>query len=208
MIVIMTGHAGAGKDTIADYLVSNYNFTKLSLATKLKEGVAHIFGWDYEMLLGSTPQSRLWREQPDQYWSSVCGRQITPRIALQQVGTECFRKVFGEDFWVGCLAKEIVQNKSNNYVISDARFMSEITYLKNLGGQVWEVQRSLPWYYTTIWAAKRDGTYDTDSEVLKIKEQVHSSELEWIYDNKPMHTIRNTNDFDTLYKSINELMKF
>ena len=208
MIVIMTGHAGAGKDTVADYLVSNYNFIKLSLATKLKEGVAHIFGWDYEMLLGSTSQSRLWREQPDQYWSSVCGRQITPRIALQQVGTECFRKVFGEDFWVGCLAKEIVQNKSNNYVISDARFMSEITYLKNLGGQVWEVQRSLPWYYTTVWAAKRDGTYDTDPEVLKIKEQVHSSELEWIYDNKPMRTIRNTNDFDTLYRSINELMKF
>lgn len=208
MIVIMTGHAGAGKDTVADYLVSNYNFIKLSLATKLKEGVAHIFGWDYEMLLGYTQESRLWREQPDQYWSSVCGRPITPRIALQQVGTECFRKVFGEDFWVGCLAKEIVQNKSANYVISDARFMSEINYLKNLGGQVWEVQRSLPYYYNTVWQAKRDGNYNLNPDILKITQEVHSSELEWIYDNKPVHTIRNIGDFDTLYKLIDELMKF
>ena len=36
MILLLSGKRGAGKDYVADYLVSNFNFIKLSLAEQVK----------------------------------------------------------------------------------------------------------------------------------------------------------------------------
>ena len=46
MIIGMCGLIGTGKDTVADILVNNYNFIKVSFADKLKDGVATVFSWD------------------------------------------------------------------------------------------------------------------------------------------------------------------
>ena len=54
MIIGICGLIGSGKDTIADYLVTNYNFKKLSFADKLKDSVATMFDWDRELLDGKT----------------------------------------------------------------------------------------------------------------------------------------------------------
>ena len=53
MIIGMCGLIGTGKDTVADILVNNYNFIKVSFADKLKDGVATVFSWDREMLEGT-----------------------------------------------------------------------------------------------------------------------------------------------------------
>ena len=82
----MCGLIGSGKGTVADRLVSNHNFTKLSFADKLKDGVAAIFEWPRDMLEGDTEKSRAWREQPDKFWSQELGENITPRYVLQKFG--------------------------------------------------------------------------------------------------------------------------
>ena len=61
MIIGLVGFQGAGKDTIADYLVNIHEFKRESFANTLKDAVAHIFGWDRELLEGRTRQSSAWR---------------------------------------------------------------------------------------------------------------------------------------------------
>ena len=39
MIIGLSGKAGSGKDTIADYLVTNYGYTKFALADAVREAV-------------------------------------------------------------------------------------------------------------------------------------------------------------------------
>ena len=50
MIIGIIGAIGSGKDTIADYLVKNHGFTRLSFAGKVKDVAAIVFGWDRTML--------------------------------------------------------------------------------------------------------------------------------------------------------------
>ena len=58
MIIGMCGLIGTGKDTVADILVNNYNFIKVSFPDKLKDGVATVFSWERELLEGTTDESR------------------------------------------------------------------------------------------------------------------------------------------------------
>jgi hypothetical protein len=75
MIIGIIGLKGAGKDTIADYLVENFNYQKDSFAKSLKDATAVMFNWDREMLEGSTPEARAEREIPDPYWSEKLGME-------------------------------------------------------------------------------------------------------------------------------------
>ena len=43
IIVGLSGKAGSGKDTVANYLVEKHNFTKLAFAGVLKEGMKILF---------------------------------------------------------------------------------------------------------------------------------------------------------------------
>ena len=68
MIVGLVGFIGAGKGTVADILVEKHGFIKESFANSVKDSVSVIFGWDRSSLEGDTPESRRWREQPDEFW--------------------------------------------------------------------------------------------------------------------------------------------
>ena len=57
MIIGICGWAGTGKDTAANYLVGWHGFRRDSFAGALKDAVAAVFGWDRELLEGSTPES-------------------------------------------------------------------------------------------------------------------------------------------------------
>jgi hypothetical protein len=136
MLIGLSGSIGAGKDTIADYLVEKYNFRKVSFASKLKDIVAILYDWDREMLEGNTSESREWRERDDEYW------KISPRKALMYVGTKIFRKHFGEDVWVNIVKKQICnrdlgsRNLEENIVITDCRYKNEEKMIKELKGKI------------------------------------------------------------------------
>jgi len=141
MIIGVCGLIGSGKGTVADILVEEHDFKKISFADKLKDAVAVLFGWPRNMLEGDTQESREWREQVDEFWTNETGRTITPRLVLQEFGTECMRQGFYDGIWVSIVKQQILADPHSNWVIPDTRFPNEINMLHEIGGQVWWVKR-------------------------------------------------------------------
>lgn len=141
MIIGICGLIGSGKGTVADILVNDYGYSKVSFADKLKDGVAQVFGWSRQMLEGDTDESRTWREQVDEFWSKETGREITPRLVLQEFGTDCMRNGFFDGVWVSLLKKQLIENPNTNFVIPDVRFENEASMISEIGGKVWRVRR-------------------------------------------------------------------
>jgi hypothetical protein len=61
MLVAISGQAGAGKDTVADFLVKDHQFAKVSLADPLKRICKDIFDFSDQQLWGPSEM----RNQPD-----------------------------------------------------------------------------------------------------------------------------------------------
>ena len=173
MIIGICGLISSGKGTVADVLVDQ-GFKKVSFADKLKDGVSTIFGWDRAMLEGDTDESRQWREQRDDFWSAETEMEVTPRLVLQLFGTDCLRNGFHDGVWVSLLKKHMLDNPGN-YVIPDVRFRNEQNMIRELGGEIWRVQRGdIPEWYG---CAMLDNT--TGSNLME-EYDVHPSEYKWI----------------------------
>jgi hypothetical protein len=175
MIIGICGLIGSGKGTVADILVEQ-GYKKVSFADKLKDGVATIFGWDRALLEGDTDESREWREQADEFWTKETGRTITPRIVLQEFGTECMRNGFDNGVWVSLLKKHMIDNPGN-YVVPDVRFRNEQDMIRKLGGKVWQVKRGKDpeWFTRAIF----DNNNPETSNLMNGFD-IHESEYKWI----------------------------
>ena len=168
MIIGICGLIGSGKDTIAEYLIQEHNYEKLSFADKLKDSVATMFDWDRELLDGKTDTSRKWRESVDEYWTQETGEQITPRYVLQLFGTECMRDGFYDGIWVSLTKKKILDNPGKNFVIPDVRFPNEAKMIYEIKGQVWRVKRGT------------DPAWFNEYQTLGVEpKEVHPSEWAW-----------------------------
>ena len=168
MIIGICGLIGSGKDTIADELVQNYSFVKLSFADKLKDSVASMFDWDRQLLDGKSKESRDWREQEDKFWSKELGSSVTPRLVLQKFGTECMREGFYDGIWVSLTKKKILDNPDTKWVIPDVRFENEAKMIKEVGGEVWWVKRGqLP-----VW-------FRMYQDIGQKPKDIHPSEWAW-----------------------------
>lgn len=192
LIIGLCGPAGSGKDTIADQLVKKYHFVKMANADLLKRMAKLAFDFTYEQLWGpselrNAPDTRYPREhgpatfpdgKPPEH-CACCGRgfedydvqcYLTPRFALQSLGTEWGRLCF-ENIWIGRvlgIAQEALSGfveghgrlyptysahaglnyhnttciKPAGVVISDVRFMNEVNAIRAAGGKIVRVTRS------------------------------------------------------------------
>jgi len=201
MIIGIAGLIGSGKGTVADILVEQHNFTKISFADKLKDGVAAAFGWNRELLEGDTDESRQWRETVDEFWTNETGREITPRLVLQEFGTDCMRNGFYDGIWVSLIKQEILNNPETNYVVPDVRFKNEIDVINNLGGKIWNVRRGeLPqwWGY-----AIQDNHHPASSLMKDYHPDVHQSEWRWIDKDETFGNILHNDDsIESLYSQV------
>jgi hypothetical protein len=178
MIVGLLGFIGSGKGTAGDIL-KDMGFTPLSFAKGVKDVAAEMFGWPRHLLEGDTEASRKWREQPDQFWSKEFGKEFTPRLALQLMGTEVGRDVFHEDFWVIKMKRYIMSNPEQNFVITDVRFGNEMQFVHDQGGILIEIQRGIkPHWYDIAIKANR-GDQRAESFMLN-QSGIHESEWRWI----------------------------
>jgi len=205
MIIGITGLISSGKGTVADILVNEHNFTKLSFADKLKDGVATIFGWDRAMLEGDITESRNWRETVDEFWTRETGREITPRLVLQEFGTDCMRNGFYDGVWVSLVKQEIINNPQNNYIIPDVRFPNEIQIIKSLDGEIWNVRRGeLPDW----WGYAIQDNNNSDSTLMKdYHPEIHQSEWRWIEKDEQFdRIIQNDDTVKTLYSKISDTL--
>jgi len=209
MIIGICGFIGSGKDTIADYLTNFHGFRRESFANSLKDAVSQVFGWDREMLEGRTSQSRAWREQTDEWWSTRLGMTITPRWILQFWGTEVCRKTFHDDIWIASLENKL-RNSKDNVVISDCRFPNEIKAIKNAGGTVIRVVRGdEPEWYEDAVTYNRGPDENSEWEVSKTRLDqlnVHASEYSWV--GLPFDAVLDNNgSIADLYDQVETLIK-
>jgi len=160
MLIGIVGLIGSGKDTVAERLVTHHGYKRDSFAKSLKDAVSSMFNWDRDMLEGNTTSSRHWREQPDKFWSEKMGKEVTPRLILQQFGTEVMRGQMYDGIWVDSV---IGRYKGENTVISDTRFQNEIKTIKAHGGKILLVKR---------------GELPTREEMQK--QGAHRSEWDWM----------------------------
>lgn len=169
MIIGICGLIGSGKGTVADILISEQGFKKVSFADSLKDAVATVFSWPRHLLEGDTKESREWREQVDKWWADRLGiPTLTPRWVLQYWGTDVCREGFHQDIWIASLERKIL-SESGNYVIPDTRFPNEIEMIQRLRGEVWQVQRgNNPGWFTNYQNTKVAPT------------DIHPSEYMWI----------------------------
>lgn len=128
-LIAFTGRAGAGKDTAAQALIDR-GFQRMAFADCLKEVVA---------LLADEPVG--WYHDPvlKEEFSHALG--MTRRSALQLMGTEGVRKIFGADFWASRLLRRWHTLGRPNTVITDCRFDNEASLVRLEGGTVIKVVR-------------------------------------------------------------------
>ena len=210
MIIGVCGLIGAGKDTIADYLVNIHQFRRESFANTLKDAVSAVFGWDRDLLEGRTRHSREWREQVDAWWADRLNMpELTPRWVLQYWGTEVVRRSFHDDTWIASLENRL-RKTTDDVVISDCRFPNEIGAIKRAGGLVIRVHRGPdPDWYRFAEMINRGPEKNIEWSWAKTqldKFNIHASETAWIgtaFD----AVIDNNSTMDHLYAQINDLVQ-
>ncbi len=157
-IVGICGEIGAGKDTVADYLVEAHGYRRLSWAEPLKEAAYLIYG-----PLGAE-RRHFWGTQADKAEPipgihDASGRQRCGRDILLHLGTEGARWL-DPDTWVKwAMAVHVaaayyledgdwhhqdvsdVPGPAARWVVSDVRFRNEVRAIHDAGGVLWEAVR-------------------------------------------------------------------
>jgi hypothetical protein len=153
MLLGLSGKAGSGKDTVADYLVEKHGFVKMAFASVLKDGLKVLFNLTHEQL--TVPELK---ETIDERWG------WTPRQLMQWFGTDILREHVRQDFFIVHMKRLMKEHRNRDIVISDARFADECKSIWDAGGEIIRIER--PGYLGTL-----SGSHS--SEQLRIELNKH-----------------------------------
>ena len=200
-VIAVTGLKGSGKDTIASIICKyDSSFRIIAFADRLKDICAVMFGWNRDMLSGRFPESREWRERPDEFWSKELGIEFTPRKALTTVGTDIIRGTLLAHIWDIAVKKEILDQPDINYIITDCRLPNELNMIRDLHGIVIQVERGKKPDWWDIALNYNLGKFGA-SEPEELK-NIHPSERDWIGINNPEHVFINDSSLEDLEKQV------
>ena len=136
MVIGIVGNKNVGKDTLADYLVENKDFTKYAFADPLKNCLKELFGLSDDQLYGDK------KEEYDPIW------ETTPRELLQFFGTEIMQYKIQDllpnlkrTFFIKRFEQFVNENPNKNIVVSDIRFQHELDVVLKYNGTVIKVER-------------------------------------------------------------------
>jgi len=137
-LIGLTGRAGSGKDTVADFLCETHGFVQLALADPLRHGLQAMLGLTAEQL-----HRRDIKETPIDWIGK------SPRELMQTLGTEWARDLIHPDLWLRRAEQRIAQIKASppilhvaGIVVSDIRYENEADWLRGLGGKLWLIKRN------------------------------------------------------------------
>ena len=143
-IIAFTGKAGAGKNTASDIVGDLIHFntdftetTEFAFADIIKE-IAKLLGFTHDQLYDPVQ-----KQVHDEFWG------MTPRKALQIIGTDAMRENFHQDVWVKSLERKVKDYVDDDEVngialITDCRFPNEADVIKEWGGITIDIQRKVP----------------------------------------------------------------
>lgn len=143
-IIGIYGKAGSGKDTFADAVIKemineyNSDTVKKAFADNVKKIAAMAFQIPIE-----------WFYERDKKEMNIAKHDLSPRKMAQLVGTEMFRNLVSQDFWVNSLERELLvdtisaRNKffPEYVIVTDVRFKNELDWVKKNKGIVVHVVR-------------------------------------------------------------------
>lgn len=137
MIIGLMGYAQSGKDTVAKILVQEYGFKRIAFADKIRE---LLYEMDAPVPVGVGFEKHVvgLQNYVDIYGWEVAKQEPVVRSMLQNLGVGA-RTVFNENFWVSEALSEVAPQ--DKVVVSDVRFLNEVTWIKDFGGHVWRVTR-------------------------------------------------------------------
>ena len=134
-LILINGLPRAGKDTVADFLVHNKKYQKMSFAEPLKQVIAGTFDISLEDL-------DTFKNNPTEYGIDVMFypnnqphqkiMQTDFRKLLQNFGTEGMKPVVGHSVWADLLYKNVQESASDFIVVSDFRFLVEYQTPENV----------------------------------------------------------------------------
>lgn len=122
-ILILNGPPNSGKDTLADYLVENHGYQKLSF----KEELFNLLFKFYNIADQESFFEKLYTREAKETKVPLLhtGRgMLSPREALIHISEDVIKPVFGKGIFGEFLAKKILPN--TKYVVSDGGFLEEI----------------------------------------------------------------------------------
>lgn len=154
IIIALTGPAGAGKDTVADFLVEHHVYTKLAFADALRNEVGRAFDVSIQLLTQREtkehPMSALALQRcMDQGFMArvAIGKSWStprsPRQIMQWWGTE-YRRAQDQHYWVDAFMTRLIkEHQQGNYrfVVTDVRRENEAELLRELGASLWQITR-------------------------------------------------------------------
>lgn len=128
-LIGLHGHAGSGKDTVADFILSKYkDHYDHAFAGPLKVACAAAFG---------VPLSYF--EDRELKETTLPDFAESPRRIAQFMGTEIFRNHFGADHWIKVLANRLNNeylgeddgeyDSNDTVIITDVRFQNEYDWI-------------------------------------------------------------------------------
>lgn len=129
-VILINGLPGAGKDTMADYLVENNGYTKISFADELKNIICRTFDITREELdfyKNNPDEIKLWIKRNDTTIGVTNFRKL-----LQRFGTEGMKPTFGDDIWARLTYENILNMKHDKIVVPDFRFLVEYKYYPDM----------------------------------------------------------------------------
>ena len=189
-LVSLSGFKGSGKDTVADYLVEHYGFTRLSFADYLKDSCAREFKIPRHFFDDVTIKEKALITHPvpegtvtcaEEFLADIGGKKFwTPRAILIEDGGSK-RKVDPNFF----ITKAIdTLDSSKHYVLTDTRFLNEANYLKT------QVHTHRPVF----------ARVNRPSTVSTIEHATESEMTDFQYD----YLLKNETDITCLYEKVDE----
>lgn len=143
-VIALSGWKGSGKDTVADYILKNYNAKRVAFADPLKDMVAEEYGIpredmddpkkkdapifhlpvnpqdDFSLIIADFMKKEFRFEGITHYW--------TPRALCILKGST--NRAVTSDYWVKRAISNIVKSDADVCVITDMRYHSELEQLE------------------------------------------------------------------------------
>lgn len=132
-IIGLTGKAGVGKTTLAQYMVTHTAAHLESFSTPLKKALAEMTG---------LPLSIFYDAQEKEQLVDWIGK--TPRQMMQLFGTQFVRNMIHLDFWILRMKQTLMAPLPAGClftVIDDIRFDNEADLIRDMGGVVIHLRR-------------------------------------------------------------------
>jgi hypothetical protein len=127
-IIAMAGMLGAGKDTAASFLINEQDYRHTFFAKRLKQALMIVYDLTWEEV-----NDRVLKEMPHPNLGGM-----SPRRALQLIGTEGFRVLIDSETWINGVYRDVKKALSENQsvVIADCRFLNEAHAIQSWGGAI------------------------------------------------------------------------